>query len=387
MNRSLADYILVIGSFQAFFLTALVFRKKEKASHDLIIGAWLIFLGLYISAFALSPAGFFTRHPWLIGFYISLLLLVGPFLFWYVKSLTIHGFEPYRDILWHLLPFLLFTLYLNIFFAPGEYFGNIHGPGEVNKLEFPPAFMLFLFITAISVPFYIAWSVRLLRNHRETIADNFSSTEKKNLIWLRNLIVLLGITWIVLAAIIFVHHVLLLFSDDFCIYGLFVILAVFVIIAGYFGLYQDAIFTSGEDLSSAPDAEETIKYSGSSLKEEDIRKYLELLNEYMKMGKPYLNNQLTLHQLAEEVSILPHYLSRIINECYHQNFFDFINMYRIDEFKSRIADHQYKKFTLLAIAFDCGFNSKSSFNRLFKKATGSTPSGYKNTVSGNHSPE
>ncbi len=380
MNQSLVDNILLIGSFQAFFLTALLIKKREKSLHDFIIGAWLIFLGLYVSVYALSPAGFFLRNPWLISFYISLLMLIGPFLFWYVRSLIHSDFKPFRDILWHLLPFFLFNLYLVIFVSSTDFIKSIYTIEESNELDFHFPYYIFLFITAISVPFYILWSIRLLRKHRKAITDNFSSTEKRNLIWLRNLIVILGITWIALVTILFVHHILDLFSDDFCIHGLFLTLSVFIIVVGYFGLYQYAIFTSQDVMSTVENTEDNVKYSGSTLKEEDIQKYLKSLSDYMKTKKPFLNNQLTLHQLAEEVNILPHYLSRIINEYHHQNFFDFINIYRVDEFKNRIADPHFKNYTLLAIAFDCGFNSKSSFNRLFKKVTGFTPSEYKNSL-------
>ena len=380
MDQSLVDNILLIGSFQAFFLTALLIKKKEKSVHDFIIGAWMIFLGLYVSVYALSPTGFFLRNPWLISFYISLLLLIGPFLFWYVRSLIRTHFNPFRDILWHLLPFLLFNLYLLIFLSSSNFSKSIQGIEETNQIDFPIPYFFFLIITAISVPFYILWSILLLRKHRKTIADNFSSTEKRNLIWLRNLIVLLGITWIALVTILFVHHVLDLFSDDFCIHGLFLTLSIFIIVVGYFGLHQYSVYTTHDVLPEAESKENNIKYAGSALKEEDIQKYLISLSDYMITEKPYLNNQLTLHQLAEEVNILPHYLSRIINEYHHQNFFDFINIYRVDEFKNRISDSHFKNYTLLAIAFDCGFNSKSAFNRLFKKVTGFTPSEYKNSL-------
>lgn len=383
MNQTVIDDVLIIGGFQAFFLTALLIKKKGKALHDLIIGAWLIFLGLYVSVYALSPAGFFQRNPWLISFYISLLLLLGPFLFWYVKALILTDFKPYRDILWHLLPFILFNLYLTTFFSSDDFIKSLHGIEEPARIHLPVPYLVFLFATAGSVPFYIVWSIRLLRRHRELIADNFSSTEKRNLIWLRNLISMLGITWIALVVILFVHHVLLLFSDDFCIHGLFLTLTVFIVVVGYFGLYQYAIFTSNDTLPAKERTENSIKYFGSALKEEDIQKYLIALSDYMKTKKPYLNNQLTLHQLAEEVNIQPHYLSRIINEFHHQNFFDFVNLYRVEEFKNRITGSQYKNYTLLAIAFDCGFNSKSAFNRLFKNATGSTPSEYKKSLGNN----
>jgi len=380
MNHTIINNILVIGGLQSFFLIALLFRKKEKALHDFIISAWLVFLGLYILFFALTPDGFFLRYPWLIGFYISLLLLIGPFLYLYIKALTVDGFKPDLKSLVHAVPFLVFALYLTFFFSPEKVFGHIEEVEDSVGIEFPFFFYIFLIITAVSIPLYIFQAILVLRDHRKTVAENFSSTEKRNLIWLRNLVVLLGITWCALVAIIFIHHVLHLFNDDFCINGLFISLSVFILCLGYFGLYQEVIFTSSTVLQQAGNQKKHIKYAGSSLKEEKIQKHLLALTEYMKSKKPFLNNQLTLYQLAEEVDILPHNLSRIINQQFHQNFFDFINLYRIDEFKARIADSKYDNYTLLSIAYDCGFNSKTSFNRLFKEATGQTPSGYKKSL-------
>jgi len=120
MNQLLIGKILLIGAFQAFFLAALLIKKREKALHDFIIGAWLIFLGLYVAVYTISPAGFFLQNPWLINLYISLLLLNGPFLYWYVKSLIHKDFKPVREIFLHLIPFFLFIFYLLIFFSPDD---------------------------------------------------------------------------------------------------------------------------------------------------------------------------------------------------------------------------------------------------------------------------
>ena len=377
MNQLLIGKILLIGAFQAFFLAALLIKKREKALHDFIIGAWLIFLGLYVSVYTISPEGFFLQHPWLINLYISLLLLNGPFLYWYVKSLIHKDFKPVKEILLHLIPFFLFIFYLLIFFSPDDILKNTESINAAQKIELPFTYLIFLVIIAISVPYYILWSVRLLRNHRKNITNTFSAIENRNLIWLRNLTVILGITWTILVTIFFLHHVLLLFSDDFCINGLFLTLSVFIIFVGYYGMYQPAIFTSRIPEPPIDTIAENIPYSGSPLKVEDIQKYLSSLSDYMKTNKPYLNNELTLYQLAEEVKILPHTLSRIINEYHHQNFFDYINQYRVQEFKTAVADPKYKNYSLLGIAFECGFNSKSAFNRMFKKSTGLTPSQFK----------
>ena len=94
----------------------------------------------------------------------------------------------------------------------------------------------------------------------------------------------------------------------------------------------------------------------------------------------YTESTLSLNELAQKLDISPNYLSQIINEKEGKNFFDFINAFRVAEFKRLIAIQKNQQYTLLALAYDCGFNSKSSFNRSFKKHTGLTPSQYATSV-------
>ncbi|MBW6492346.1 MAG: AraC family transcriptional regulator [Lentimicrobium sp.] len=100
----------------------------------------------------------------------------------------------------------------------------------------------------------------------------------------------------------------------------------------------------------------------------------------MNTEKPYLDADLTLPQLATRLQIPSHLLSRVINEKFGLNFFDFINQYRVDELKSKLNNPEFDNLSLLGIAFECGFNSKSAFNRVFKKITGLTPSEFKNQL-------
>ena len=377
MWQFVIDKILLIGAFQAFFLAALIFRKKAKARHDYLMGAWLIFLGAYVSGYAFAPSGYFARHPWLIKLYLSLLLLNGPILWGYVAALIQPGFRLTSRSFLHLFPFLLVLSCLLGFVSSHDIVSVAGSTGTLHQQQISAVFLLALLIVAVSVPYYIVWSLRLLNKHQKNITEEFSSLEKVNLQWLQNLVYLLGIAWICLMVIFFIHHVLQLFSDDFCINGLFLTLSVFVILVGYFGLNQPAIFTTQLVFDSAKNEKEEAKYTGSSLKEEDLQRYLVQLNHHLLGEKLYLNPQLSLSQLAAETGIPAHYLSRIINEHHGQNFFDFINSFRIDEFKRRLSDPGYQNFTLLAIAFDCGFNSKSAFNRFFKKVEGISPSEFK----------
>lgn len=97
----------------------------------------------------------------------------------------------------------------------------------------------------------------------------------------------------------------------------------------------------------------------------------------MDAEKPFLNPNLNLPQLAKDLEIPSYQLSQVLNKNIELNFFDFINSYRVEEIKAKMADSKYDNLSLLGIAFESGFNTKSAFNRVFKKITGLTPSEYK----------
>ena len=122
----------------------------------------------------------------------------------------------------------------------------------------------------------------------------------------------------------------------------------------------------------------TPKYETSSLTSEAIQPLLDGLLKYMEQEKPYLNPDLNYEHFLEKLDISRHHFSQILNDNLQQNFFDFINAYRINEAKQMLQQHP--KMTVLEILYAVGFNSKSSFNTAFKKATQLTPTQYRKQV-------
>lgn len=120
------------------------------------------------------------------------------------------------------------------------------------------------------------------------------------------------------------------------------------------------------------------RYEKSGLKEDIAKKYMKLLLSYMVNENPYLDGDLTIHDVSKSLNIPRHHLTQVINENMKMNFYYFINEYRVEEAKNRLTDPKFKNFTILSIAYDSGFNSKSSFNGVFKKFTGYTPSSFRN---------
>ena len=131
------------------------------------------------------------------------------------------------------------------------------------------------------------------------------------------------------------------------------------------------------DEKEVQDAVQNIKYAASSLPDNEKNNILQKLQQYMVKEKPYLEPELTLDKLAAQLSLKPKMLSQVINELLQQNFFEFINFYRIEEAKKLLTNPKDKKITVLEVMYQVGFNSKSSFNTLFKKSTGLTPSDFK----------
>ncbi len=119
------------------------------------------------------------------------------------------------------------------------------------------------------------------------------------------------------------------------------------------------------------------KYQNQRLDEETEKTDVQTMLRYVTEEKPYLDSELTLSRLAEKLSFSPYYLSMLLNLHLKQNFYTFINKYRIDEVKRKLEQQDRTDENILEIAFDAGFNSKSTFNSMFKKFTHTTPSRYR----------
>ncbi len=372
-------YIFLIAAFNALFFALLILQKK-KALHDKILIYWLIYLGLYTGIYALFSNKMFVEYHLLSASFISLLLLHGPFLFLYISALIDQKFQFNREKLAHFIPFILFNFF--IFFA--SFFPELSEGIRLNHIKSehgaPLFFNLFLILIVLSGPFYFVLSILHFKKLDINIFNYFSSYANVNLIWLRKLVYIFGGIWTILMIFTTIHHVFHMFSWIFCTHGLTLSLSAFIILIGYYGLKQKEIFIQYPELKIEDATEPKTKYAGVFLKETDIEHYVSKLKHFMDAQKPYLEADLSLPELANKLEMPSHHLSRIINEQFGVNFFDFVNQYRIDEVKSRMNNAEFENLSLLGIAFDSGFNTKSAFNRVFKKMTGLTPTEYKNKI-------
>jgi len=158
---------------------------------------------------------------------------------------------------------------------------------------------------------------------------------------------------------------------------------------GYCGIKQQLIYyTKVQEIddSNALNIRKTRKshensYKKSNLQPNAMEAIHKQLSGCMQKDKLYLNPTLSLADLSETMNIPAHHITQTLNEYAKVNFYDFVNGFRVEAFKCKIKSGDALNFSLLGIALDCGFNSKSSFNRIFKNFTGQSPSEYKNSNS------
>jgi AraC-like DNA-binding protein len=227
---------------------------------------------------------------------------------------------------------------------------------------------------------YTLVTFRLLGRYRTRLEDNFSTLDRVNLRWLRNLLVGNLMVWLVAILHFFLAKVgLRILDSDSNPVSLATV--VFVYAIGYLGLRQPEVFwppteNNGADTASARTSasDTSSRYQKSGLDSEKAKIQVEKLQRLMGERKPHTDPDLTLLQLAGQMSVSPHNLSEIINTRLNMSFHDFVNGYRVAEAKILLADNELADQTILAIAFESGFRSKSTFNKIFKKFTGTTPS-------------
>jgi AraC-like DNA-binding protein len=174
---------------------------------------------------------------------------------------------------------------------------------------------------------------------------------------------------------------------EFSIETMWIIFSMITFFLGYFAIHEPDLFRVPEMVNQlTPIVPLSISNGidqgklGSAEREDDTIENLEeemgRVALYMSAQKPYINSKLNLVELSHHLKLPPYLLSKIINVGFKRNFFDFVNGYRVEEFKRRVEDAQFRHYSLLSIAFEVGFNSKTAFNRSFKKITNQTPSSY-----------
>ncbi|MGB5287432.1 MAG: helix-turn-helix domain-containing protein, partial [Ignavibacteriaceae bacterium] len=311
--------------------------------------------------------GIYTSLHIPIFLFTPLKFLVGPV--YYMYSLVLIGKKRklvLKDSV-HFIPFLLcFINYLDYYLTLiSFYLGNRAGEFDfilgLNGYYYMALEIMQTGIYVFLVFYLLKQTESRLRNHR-------SGIELIKISWLKKLNVVFILYQLVkLSALYFMIQIKYEVEIEFI---LALSLSAIIYFIGYNSINLPEVFTTESLNGFQP------KYEKSSLTQEQISVISKTLTQLMDFEKPYLKPDLKLSELASLLSVSSNHLSQYLNQELKTNFYDYINYYRIEEAKKRLIDPENTNYTILAIAYDSGFSSKASFNRIFKKHTGTTPSNY-----------
>jgi len=297
--------------------------------------------------------------------------LLGPLTYFYVRTCTEKDFKVTPKMFWHFIPAGIDFFYQLPFYTLNgadklAYFENFFSGGTFQQ----PGWLTLGKIVQMLI--YVFISARIVQRYRKHMADTASSSDAVFHRWLFFFCIALTIP---LNAALVYNFFNLSFSFHFMITCLFLtILIAFSLLVIRPSLFSP--FPNQIETVAAKEAQKK-KYEKSKLQTAQKDKYLEKINAYMTAYQPHLEPELTLNQLAEKVGISTHYFSQVINEKLDKNFIDFINSYRVNAAKEKLVDEALSHYSIIAIAYQSGFNAKSTFYAVFKKHTGMTPSQYR----------
>mgnify|MGYP002779807909 CR=1 FL=1 len=366
MNISLTPYStpLWFGFVQGWIYAVLLWNRSRQNGRlsDVLLGLVLVGMTFSIWEYMLGFSGINILWDELEFLPRGLGFAFPPLWYFYFKSQIDSNFRFSRKDIWHFFPFLAHTVYHVTVYAMGREFvrsweQNVHGPYGIGHVEFAVGIILQVV--------YFYRSLRLYRHYRAWTKTQFSDIESVSFKWYRNFLIVLvaGVLadWL---------HVLidalfdLPFEQDWWDNLLMVVLIYYVAIAG-FAQAQPSRQVAFKD---KPEPEPVVTEP-----QPDYGGWKAKIDRLMQEQQPYLQPELTLADVAHQLKTNASMLSGVINGVYRKNFNDFINEYRVEELKRQIRNPQNKHLTLLAVAFECGFNSKSTFNRAFKNTAGVTP--------------
>ena len=371
--------LIIIGGAHSLYISFLVLSKKNKTITDFLLTSILLLL---FAIYSLVFISFENNIPELLLLLTNISLLTAPLAYIYITSLMAEKFKLRPVHLLHFLPYAFSSVYYTALIL----FTSTH---EIDRLfltttsiaDKPFLLVVFYFAELLIDPVYLLLVLYRLRIHRKNIKTKFSYSKNINLNWVRVMMFIIGATWLTLIISLYLPGQQQYTTEETRLQIGFAISSLFIFGLGYFGFKQKTIFKNEETTpafqdNKASEKQEGEKYKKSKLDQPTASRYLSELRQFMSEKKPYLNSRFTLRDLSSLTNISAHNISQVLNEYANDNFYSFVNKYRIEEFKKQINLPANKSFSILAIAYDCGFSSKSSFNRIFKENVGQTPSQY-----------
>lgn len=359
------ETIFIIGAFQSFFFAIFLLVKKQNPLANIFMGIWLLTLGLSFVEYWINVSETFRSYPHLAGIFSGTPLVNGP-LFWLYAYYLLNPHKSWEwKQLWHFLPLAVYYIYAAFVFL------NLSGEAKIDLMDqmmqgvVPLYLLIWGGIKALHGFCYMLWGLRLLNSHEKRMKDRFSNPHRIRIKWLK----VLDLCLVAIYAIAILNWFMVIFLEINIEFVLGLCSGLLVLVGGFFALRQGILFKPEElpQLSSLQPSTKPLIDTALQQK----------LMDHLDQTKPYLNPDFSLKDFADALQVHPKELSRAINEGLQMNFFTLINQHRVQEFQRQLIDPANDHLSILGIAYESGFNSKTTFNTTFKKYVGKTPSAYK----------
>lgn len=393
--------ILLITFSQGIIYSFLLLKKGIQTNNrsNYWLSLFVFLCSLYIAPWMLGFAGWYDNQPYRdFMFYTPFqhLYFVGPIIFFYTQSLLNQAFKFTKKEVLHLIPGILYIIYSLIIFIydkliVGKYYFYESG---IDK-DFDNWYQ---YSGQISMIIYFILSIRYYSLYRKIIVQVASNADAILFQWIKNYLVafLLMLLLPILFDIIFLFYPKInSYKGTWWFFLCFSFVLYYIAVTGYSNavstkigfrlsiLEKKPILLLDEYLKSKQHEENTIDIEHEVFTEKnfpDIELWKTRIESLIREEKLYQNPELSLSEISKKLQTNTSIISKAINQGFEMNFNDFINNYRIEAIKELFAKGERKKSTLLGIAYDCGFNSKATFNRAFKKNTGFSPKDYLITI-------
>lgn len=375
---------LLILVVQGLVFVGLLFARyiKKKNISDLFLALILLIVCYQQTCYTVGFMGWYNvfRNTKINYFLIPLGIAIAPLIYFYVKAITTSNFTFKKKDFIHFIPAITLILYrFSIYFYDSLQPGFNDTQNGILKLSVdePIVLPLLLFVSFAQMLLYLAFTFQLFYNYRKRIKAYFSNTYKLELNWILSFLIAFTALFLYSSLQDIIGSLIIELNYEQR-WWLNIFMAIVVLFVGIKGYFTDTTKLNKLSFSFSPNPESIpqVKKEEEKVSAEDIEK----LKSYMELEKPYLNPDLNLSDLSDELQINRAELSKIINSGFNKNFNDFINEYRVNTFKEKLNLGEHKQLSLLGIAYDCGFNSKATFNRVFKKITQISPTEFLNSI-------
>lgn len=367
--------IACIGIAQSMFTIFLLSRRKVIKVADNVLSVWLTGLCLLFILDIIKVYRQVTEMLWPISTSVS--LTFPPLLYLYTKYIIKEHERFDKKDLRHFTPSILAIIIFAILYSTE--ISNL-----LSYIEFYDSLTLLRSIIGnaliISLWVYVVLTLFRLYQYKKQIVNSYSfESAKISLNWLLFLTIFYLIFFhiIVLVSYLQIKKITVVYIE--AIGSVLSLLIIYIL--SYCGLKQQQLsYEKGLPLiiqkpeTYIPDEN---RYTKSGLKDNAANEYLKQLITFMEESEPWKDAELSVAKLSKLTGIPKHYITQILNEYLHKNFYTFINEYRTEYAMKLIISPKYQNWSFVAIAYESGFNSKTAFNNFFKKYTNLTPSEYK----------